>query len=95
MPIYVLECRYKDGAAGPRSEHLDAHRAYLAEHEKTVRLAGPFLSDSDQPIGSLIFLSCPSVAEAAAFRDDDPLGKAGVFESVVIREFEAEIGSEP
>ncbi len=94
MPIYVLECRDNKGAANLRNEHLEAHRAYLGAHKKMVRLAGPILSESGEPVGSLIFVSCTSLAEAVALRENDPFCKAGVFDSVTIREFEAEVGSE-
>ena len=93
MRTYVLECRDREGAESLRARHLEAHRSYLRSHEQMVRLAGPLLSDTSEPIGSLLFLSCASRAEAVAFGEADPFTQAGVFDSVIVREFKAEVGS--
>jgi hypothetical protein len=87
MPIYVLECHDKKGAAELRAEHVAAHSSYLKANMEKVQLAGPLLNDSGEPTGSLIFLRCSSLDEARAFGEDDPLSRVGLFSSIAVREF--------
>jgi len=92
MPTYFLKCHDKEGSGELRAEHLDAHRVYLAENSQMVRLAGPLLNDTDEPVGSLIVVSCGSLQEARTFGTNDPFSKAGLFSLMMVREFEPEVG---
>jgi uncharacterized protein YciI len=90
MPLFVLECRDKEGSSGAREDHLGAHREYLRARSVQVRLAGPLLDDQEQPIGSLVIVECESLDAARAFAASDPFSRAGVFQSVILREFQPE-----
>jgi uncharacterized protein YciI len=55
-------------------------------------MAGPFLSAEGEMVGSLIILSVGSVDEAREWAANDPYAKAGLFQSVDVREWKKVIG---
>jgi uncharacterized protein YciI len=55
-------------------------------------MAGPFLDADGQMTGSLIVLMVNSLAEAQAWAEADPYAKAGLFQSVTIREWKKVVG---
>jgi len=57
-----------------------------------VELAGPFLDPQGNMTGSLIVLDVPDLAAAEAWAAADPYARAGLFESVAIREWKKVIG---
>ena len=90
MPLFVLTCLDKPGALDVRMGARDAHLAWAKD--KPIRLGGPFLDAQGNMAGSLIILEVPDMAAAEAFRDGDPYGKAGLFQSVDIRPFRVTLG---
>ena len=85
MPLYVITCLDKPDSLDLRMATRPAHLDYLAANGEGVRLGGPLLDDHDQMIGSQFVVEFDDKAQAAAFTADDPYGKAGLFECVVIR----------
>ena len=88
---FALICQDR---AGSRQLRLDTRAAHL-EHIRSsgvVEMAGPFLDEGGAMIGSLIILSVTSLTEARAWADADPYAKAGLFESVIVREWHRTIG---
>ena len=62
-----------------RTAKVTQHLDYLRSTGK-VRLAGPFMNDKGDMIGSLIVLEVASRSEAEAWVRDEPFFKAGLFE---------------
>jgi uncharacterized protein len=83
---YALICNDKPGAIELRKANRDAHLAYV-EETGVVVLAGPFLNDTGEMCGSLLLLDVESKAEAEDWAEGDPYARAGLFESVAIREW--------
>ena len=83
---YALICTDKPGAIELRKANRDAHLAYF-EETGVVVLAGPFLDDTGEMCGSLLLLDVSSKNEAETWAAGDPYGKAGLFDSVTIREW--------
>ena len=79
--LIALIGRDKPGALQTRMDNRDAHVAYL-KGSGVVSQAGPLLDDGGQMIGSLVILEVADMAEAEAWVDGDPYGKAGLFTSV-------------
>jgi hypothetical protein len=77
----ALIARDKPGALSVRTENRPAHVAYL-KASPAVERAGPLLDDAGEMCGSLIILNVDDMTAAQAFRDGDPYGKAGLFDSV-------------
>ncbi|WP_417316590.1 YciI family protein [Emcibacter sp.] len=73
-----------------RSDHLD-----YAENSGVVQLAGPILSEEDEPKprGSMIVIDVHNRAAAENFAENDPYAKAGLFDKVRILPFNPVLGS--
>jgi uncharacterized protein YciI len=73
---------------------IDNRPAHL-EHIKSsgiVEMAGPFLNADGAMIGSLVILTVDSMDQAEVWAEADPYAKAGLFESVTIREWKKVVG---
>ena len=87
----ALICIDKPGHLEVRKANRDAHLAYLAE-TGVVELAGPFLNADGGMTGSLLVLNVNALADAEAWAAADPYARAGLFQSVDIREWKKVIG---
>ncbi len=63
------------------------HIAYLQTYAERLVQAGPLLDCDGRPCGSLLIVDVPDRPTAEGFADSDPYTKAGLFESVVIRQY--------
>lgn len=81
----VILCQDRLASQALRAASRPAHMAYLESQGSALVLAGPFLDEAGQPIGSLFILAVPSLAEAHAFTAADPYMAAGLFASVEVR----------
>ena len=82
----ALVCYDKPGKLSLRLETREAHLAYADETGKTL-MAGPFLDEQGKMCGSLVVLNVADLAEAEDWVANDPYAKAGLFDSVTIREW--------
>jgi hypothetical protein len=87
----ALICIDRPGALPVRLENRAAHLAHI-DQSGIVEMAGPFLDTEGAMTGSLIVLLVNTLAEAQAWAEADPYAKAGLFESVTIREWKKVIG---
>ena len=87
----TLICIDKPGALQLRLDNRPAHLAHI-QSTGVVEMAGPFLDEGGQMTGSLIVLEVPDLDAAHAWAEADPYAKAGLFESVSIREWKKVIG---
>jgi uncharacterized protein YciI len=84
--LFVILCTDKAGHLPIRQENRAAHLAYLGSLGDQVVAAGPtFAGDGETMNGSLIVLDLADAAAAEAFVAGDPYGRAGLFESVIVR----------
>ncbi len=84
--LVCLMAHDKPGALDVRKANRDAHLAYLKE-TGCVTLGGPFKDAKGDMCGSMLVLDLPDMAAAEAWAADDPYAKAGLFESVTLREW--------
>ncbi len=87
----ALICIDKPGALQTRLDNRPAHVEHL-KSSGVVELAGPFLDPDGTMTGSMIVLEVPDLAAARAWAAADPYAKAGLFETVNIREWKKVIG---
>jgi uncharacterized protein len=87
----ALICIDKPGHLTVRQENRPAHLEHI-QSSGIVEMAGPFLSAEGEMVGSLIILSIGSVDEAREWAANDPYAKAGLFQSVDVREWKKVIG---
>lgn len=85
--IFAVICKDKPGHLEIRKETRPEHLAYLEElnEQGTLKFAGPFLDDEDQPLGSLVMIEAEDRARAEAIAANDPYAIAGLFETVEVR----------
>ena len=83
--LYVIDCTDKVGHLQTRLDNRDAHLNYLTSFSEQLVMAGPFLSDTGDMIGSMLILDFESVEAAKAFCEEDPYTVAGLFSKVEIR----------
>lgn len=87
----ALICIDKPGAIELRKANREAHLAHIRD-TGVVEMAGPFLSDSGEMCGSLVVLEVSDLQAARDWAAADPYAKAGLFQSVDIREWKKVIG---
>lgn len=90
MRVAVI-CHDKPDHLHIRQENRAAHLAYLAE-TGVVEMAGPFLNEAGQMTGSLLVLTVETLSQAQDWAANDPYARAGLFDSVTIREWKKVIG---
>ena len=93
--LFVITAIDKPGSLETRMANRAAHLKYLADAGDRIKLAGPMLSEGDdpKPIGSLIIIDAASEGAVRLFAQNDPYASAEVFESVTIRPYKAVTGS--
>lgn len=87
----ALICIDKPGSIEIRKANREAHLAHIRD-SGVVEMAGPFLSDSAEMCGSLVVLDVADVQAAQDWAAADPYARAGLFQSVDIREWKKVIG---
>lgn len=88
---FALICRDKPGALQTRLDNRTAHLAFI-ETTGVVEMAGPFLDDAGQMMGSLVIVEVADRAAAEAWAAGDPYAKAGLFDSVTVQAWKKVIG---
>ena len=87
--LFALICKDKPGSLRVRVDTRPAHVAFLEglNADKTLAFAGPFLDAYGKPNGTLAVVEAPDLAGAQALSAADPYAKAGLFETVEIRQW--------
>lgn len=87
----ALICIDKPGHLHVRQENRAAHLAHI-EASGLVEMAGPFLNAAGEMCGSLVVLSVDRMEQAQDWAANDPYARAGLFQSVDLREWKKVIG---
>ena len=96
MALFVLTCIDKPNALdAAHGDPRGALRLCPRTPAGFIRLGGPFLDDDGDMAGSLIIIEAADLAAAEAFTPADPYRKAGLFERVEIRPWQATFGELP
>ena len=85
--LYALICTDKEKSVDLRMSVRPDHVAFLQGLGDSLKAGGPFLNDEGTPSGSLVVIEAGSRQEAEAIAAEDPYAKAGLFESVEIRQW--------
>jgi uncharacterized protein YciI len=91
--LYVIIATDRTGQPERRAVARPGHLAHIAANAGSIRTAGAFLTENDEPSGSMFVIEAESLAEAEAFMAKDPYVAAGVFESVIIRRWRVVAGT--
>ncbi len=87
----ALICIDKPDHLQTRIDNRAAHLAHI-QSSGIVEMAGPFLDAQGNMIGSLVILTVDTMDQAQSWADADPYAKAGLFESVMLREWKKVVG---
>lgn len=87
----ALICIDKPDHLQTRVDNRPAHLEHI-KASGIVEMAGPFLDAGGAMIGSLVILTVETMDEAKVWAEADPYAKAGLFESVTIREWKKVVG---
>lgn len=87
----ALICIDKPDHLQTRVDNRPAHLEHI-KASGIVEMAGPFLDAGGAMIGSLVILTVETIDEAKVWAEADPYAKAGLFESVTIREWKKVVG---
>jgi uncharacterized protein YciI len=93
MGLFVLSCLDRPDSGALRAATRPDHLAYIGEHPGAVRLAGPFMDEAGQPIGSMFIIEAENRDAVEAFAAQDPYRRAGLFGTVDIRPWRVVVGS--
>lgn len=85
--LFVIEAKDKAGALEMRLNTRPAHLDFLKSQGDNLVFAGPFLDENEKPNGSLVLIKAENLAAAQKVADADPYLAAGLFESVVVRQW--------
>jgi len=83
--LYVIDCTDKVGHLQTRLDNRDAHLNYLTSFSEQLVMAGPFLSETGDMIGSMLIMEFDALHEVEEFCASDPYCAAGLFSRVNIR----------
>ncbi len=91
--IFIIHRLDAAGRSAERSLHRDSHLAYLRDHAAQIIAAGPYLDpQTGEDRGSMYMISCPDLAEARRFAEEDPFAKAGIFKEVQVWQWTKRLG---
>ncbi|MFE0753952.1 YciI family protein [Inquilinus sp. NPDC058860] len=86
-PRFLVIAHGRPGASAVADSLAEAHRAFMAEHDRRNRLivGGPLLSDDGSArVGTALMVEQPSRPAAEAMLAADPYATAGIYERVEI-----------
>ena len=81
--LYCLVCIDKEDSIETRMQNREEHLRYVKE-TNVVKFAGPFLSEEDTMIGSLIVIDVENKEAAELWSINDPYKKADLFKKTEI-----------
>lgn len=80
--LFIISGRDRPDGMADRIAHRTAHRAHYSNLGDDLVLAGPYLDDDGEPIGSMIVVRMPDEDAARAHMDADPYVVNKVFATV-------------
>lgn len=83
--LFALLCTDKPNSLDIRLATRPDHVAFLKSLGDNLKIAGPFLGADEKPNGSLVVIKADNLEAAKAIAALDPYAKAGLFQSVEIR----------
>ncbi|MGF7158468.1 hypothetical protein FHS85_000078 [Rhodoligotrophos appendicifer] len=85
MPLFTVINRDKPNSGEIRASNRPVHIEYLKSLGERLRIAGPFIDDAGNGIGSLLIIEADTIEQAKADAAGDPFAKAGLFQSVEVQ----------
>jgi len=84
MPLFAIVAHDRPDAGTLRADTRPRHLVHLEAIVAQIVVAGPTLSESGGPTGSIIIADFADLAAAQAFAAADPYAQAGLFGSAAV-----------
>lgn len=91
--LFALVALDRPNAVAERLRVRADHLKYLEGMGDRLKLAGPFLNDSGEGIGSIVIIEAESLEAARATFDRDPYVAAGLFDMVMVKPWKTVINN--
>ena len=82
---FALVAHDRPNAVARRMEIRPEHLKHLDALGEALLLAGPFLNDAGEGVGSIVVIEAASLDEARAMFGRDPFVTQGLFDSITIK----------
>jgi uncharacterized protein YciI len=82
--LFIVSGRDRPGNLDQRVRFRTEHRAHYAALGEDLLLAGPYLDDAGEPIGSMIIMRAENQQAAQRYAEADPYWTNGVFSSLSV-----------
>ncbi len=90
---FVIYCSDGENGDALRTENYDAHIAHLGRVKDQIMLGGPCpAGDGEARQASMMVVDADDAHAARALVEADPFYKSGVWDSVIVRQFNAVAG---
>ena len=83
--LFALVAFDQPGHVARRLELRPEHLKFLESLGPSLKLAGPYLNEKDEGIGTILLLEAASLANARATLARDPYYQAGLFDTLSIK----------
>jgi uncharacterized protein YciI len=83
--LFALVALDRPNAVEDRTRIRPDHLQYLHNLGDTLLLAGPFLNDKGESVGSIVIIESESLDTARATFNRDPYVEAGLFDTIMIK----------
>lgn len=87
MPLFAVIGLDKPNAVALRDKARAAHRDFSRKHVGTTRIAGALWDADGNQCGTLKIFEADSAEQLRELYADEPFFTAGVYESVIVREW--------
>jgi uncharacterized protein YciI len=88
---FALVAHDRPNAVARRMEMRPEHLKHLESLGESLKLAGPFLDDAGQMIGTIMVIEADSLEAARAIYARDPFMQNNLFDSVTIKPWKVTI----
>lgn len=91
--LFVIFCIDRPGAGQARRDNIRAHMDYVAAAHVDIVMSGPLVAEEGgEPVGSLLIVDAPDREAAESFHHNDPLYRAGIWQTTELRAFDKRVG---
>ena len=80
--LFAVTCTDQAGALQIRLDNREAHLAWAGAESGPVKMAGPLVGPTGDPVGSLLIVEADDEAALRAILTEDPYAKAELFSDV-------------
>lgn len=92
---FALVAHDRPNAVARRMEIRPAHLEHLDALGDDLILAGPFLDDRGDMVGSIVVIEAPGLDQAKAIFNRDPFVTGGLFDSITIKPWKLGVNKTP